>query len=117
MLSPSQSYESEDMLLAKMYILNNLEYPPTIAKIAKHVCQSESSLKRKFKSTYGVPVYHFIQHSRIMKAKDLLETQQYNVTEVAYQIGYTNTSHFSKAFKKFIGMNPREYLRSYKIKK
>jgi len=56
-----KQYEYETMQLAKVYILNNLEQPPTIAQIARYVCQSESSLKRKFKSVYGISVYQFIQ--------------------------------------------------------
>ena len=111
MFLSTKHYENEAMQLAKMYILNNLEQPPTIAQIAKHICQSESSLKRKFKSAYGVPVYQFIQYSRIMKAKELLDTKRYSVTQVAYEIGYSNISHFSKTFKKYTDMNPGEYLK------
>jgi len=107
----TKQYEDEAMQAAKVYILDNLEQPPTIAQIAKHICQSKSSLKRKFKSTYGIPVYQFIQYSRIMKARDLLDTQQYSVTEVAYEVGYSNISHFSKAFKKYMNQSPREYLK------
>jgi len=107
----AKQYEHETMQLAKVYILNNLEQPPTIAQIARHVCLSKSSLKRKFRATYDTPVYQFIQYSRIMKAKELLDTQQYSVTQVAYEVGYSNISHFSKAFKKYVGCNPREYLR------
>jgi len=104
--------EKETMQLAKVYILNNLEHPPTIAQIAKHICQSESSLKRKFKSAYDISVGQFIQYSRIMRAKELLDTQQYNVTQVAYAVGYSNISHFSKAFRKYTNFNPGEYLKN-----
>jgi len=108
---PAKQYEHEAIQLAKMYILNNLEQPLTIAQVAKHICQSESSLKRKFKSAHGIPVYQFIQYSRVMKAKDLLDTKQYSVTQVAYEVGYSNISHFSKAFKKYINHSPGEYLK------
>lgn len=105
-------HENEAMELAKTYILNNLEQAPTIAQIAKHICQSESSLKRKFKSAYGIPVYQFIQYSRAMKAKELLDTERYNVTQAAYEVGYSNISHFSKAFRKYTNFNPGEYLKN-----
>lgn len=107
----TKQYEHEIMQSAKLYILNNLEQPLTIALIAQHICQSESSLKRKFRAAYDTPVYQFIQHSRIIKAKELLDTRQYIVTQVAYEVGYSNISHFSKAFKKYIGCSPGEYLR------
>ncbi len=110
-MSPSKDQpEHEEMEIAKRYILVNLSQPPNIAEIARHIYQSESSLKRKFKSVYGVPVYQFIQHSRIMKAKELLDSRQYNVKETAFKVGYSNASHFSKAFKKYVGVNPKRYL-------
>ncbi len=103
---------SPAMVLAKAYIQANLEKPPRIQEIAKHICQSESSFKRNFKSTYGLSVYQFIQYARVQKAKQLLDTGRYNVRQVAYQIGYANPSHFSKAFRKYIHFNPKEYLQS-----
>jgi len=107
----SKQYEHDAIQLARLYILNNLEQRLTIALIAQHICQSESSLKRKFKAAYDTPVYQFIQHSRIIKAKELLDTRQYIVTQVAYEVGYSNISHFAKAFKKYIGCSPGEYLK------
>lgn len=109
---PSKQHENGSMQSAKLYILDNLEQPLTIARIAKHICQSESSLKRKFKSAYDISVGRFIQRSRIMKAKALLDTQRYNVTQVAYEVGYSNVSHFSRVFKDYVHRSPGEYLKT-----
>lgn len=106
--------ESNAMKLAKQYIQNNLENPPTINTISKVIYQSESTLKRNFKSTYGYSVYQFIQYSRVMKAKTLLDTGNYSIKQVAYQVGYSNPSHFSKAFKKHTFFLPSEYMNNQK---
>ena len=107
---------SSAMVLAKDYILRNLDKPLTIAQIARFICQSESSLKRNFKTAHGLTIYQFIQSSRIWKAKELFDTGNYNVKQVAHQIGYSNISHFSKAFKKHLSHTPSVYLkRSAKI--
>ena len=108
--------ESEAMKLTKKYIQDNLENPPTLNEISRFICQSESSLKRNFKATYGYSVYQFIQYSRVVKAKNLLDTGQYNIKQVAYQVGYSNTSHFSKAFKKHINVLPSLYINRVKMK-
>lgn len=107
--------ESNAMKLAKQYIQNNLENPPTINTISKIIYQSESTLKRNFKSTYGYSVYQFIQYSRMMKAKTLLDTGNYTIKQVAYQVGYSNPSHFSKAFKKHTFFLPSEYMNKRKF--
>ena len=111
MSSLTKNYECKEMRLARMYILENLDQRLTISQIAKYVCQSESSLKRKFKATYDSPVNQFIRYSRVMKAKDLLDTREYNVTQVALEVGYSNSSHFSNTFKKYMGCNPGDYMR------
>jgi AraC-type DNA-binding domain-containing proteins len=100
------------MLMAKKYILENLEKPLTIAQIAQFVCQSESTLKRNFKNVHGTTIYQFIQSSRIWKAKALFDKGNFNVKHVAHQIGYSNVSHFSKAYKKHLSYTPAEYLKN-----
>jgi AraC-like DNA-binding protein len=40
----------------------------------------------------------------------LLDTGKYKVNEVAFQIGYTNPSHFIAAFRKKFGITPKKYL-------
>lgn len=103
--------DSSSMILAKDYILRNLNQPLTIAQIARFICQSESSLKRNFKTAHGLTIYQFIQSSRIWKAKELFDKGNYSVKQVAHQIGYSNISHFSKAFKKHLSHTPSEYLK------
>ena len=105
---------NEAMRLAKQYIQNNLEAPPSISDISKITFQSESSLKRNFKAAYGYSIYQFIQYSRVMKAKTLLETGKYNIKQVAYKVGYSNASHFSSAFKKHISVLPSVYINQVK---
>ena len=100
------------MQTAKAYILNNLDQPITIARIAGTIHQSKSSLKRKFIATYGYTVYEFIQYERIKKATILFRTGDYKITEAANAVGYTNIFHFSKAFCKHVGCKPKEYLKA-----
>lgn len=103
--------ESETMKTAKAYILANLKRPIIISEIAMVIHQSESSLKRKFKATYGCGVREFIQFARVQHAKKIFMTGDYNIAEVAYMVGYTNPSYFSKVFCKYIGCNPKCFLK------
>ena len=51
----------------------------------------------------------FILNLRIEKAKELLEFGNYNISQVASMVGYDNPLYFSRLFKKYVGVSPKEY--------
>jgi AraC-like DNA-binding protein len=69
---------------------------------------SSTKLKKRFKEVYGMKLYEFYNHNRLQKARELLESGQSSVKEVAYKIGFANLSNFSKAYKKAFGILPKE---------
>lgn len=89
---------------AKELLLQDLSDPPTIAKLARAVGMNECKLKICFKKRFGTTIYALFQEERMKKAKRLL--QDYNVTETAMVLGYSNVSHFSTAFLKQFGCLP-----------
>lgn len=96
----------------KKYVTDNLENPPTLSELSRIVGLSHPKLNSCFQSVYGTTVFEFIRQTRLMNAKLLLEKGDMNVTEVAYSVGYSSLSHFSKAFKQRFGMLPGCYLRN-----
>ncbi|MDR3711493.1 MAG: AraC family transcriptional regulator [Puia sp.] len=82
------------------------EPAPTISQLAKMVSVSESKLKKDFKIVYGSPVYEYFQKARMQIAKDKLLSGDHSVKEVAMQLGYSNLSNFTIAFKKEFGLLP-----------
>jgi len=97
---------------AKEYLLKNTETPPGLKELAKIAGLNEYQLKVGFKQIYGNTVYGFLLDHKLDNAHLLLDTGKYKVNEVAYQIGYTNPSHFIAAFKKKFGVTPKKYLMS-----
>jgi AraC-like DNA-binding protein len=77
--------------------------------IADHLCVNPSYLSREFKKNIGFTVMEFISYKRIWQAKELLLNTDKQVTEIAFQVGYNNVTHFHWAFKKFIGVSPNKY--------
>lgn len=63
----------------------------------------------KIKGLLGISPIEFIKESRIKRAAQLLETGQYNVSEVSFQIGMNDARYFSKCFKQKYGMTPTEF--------
>ncbi len=93
---------------AKSLLLDNIATPLTISALSSQVGMSESSLKRAFHDIHGVSIFTFFQTRRLEQARALLVRGDMNVTEVAFSVGYSNHSHFSRAFKRQYGESPRQ---------
>jgi AraC-like DNA-binding protein len=88
-------------------LVDDLENPRTIAELACNVGMSASTLKRSFQRLYGTSIFAFYQNYRMVQARNLLEGGGLNVTEVAFKVGYANSSHFSRAFHRHFGVPPK----------
>jgi AraC-like DNA-binding protein len=94
----------------KEHLLKNIDTPPTLKELAKIVGLNDYQLKVGFKEIYGNTVFGFLLDHKLDHSRILLDSAKYQVNEVAYQIGYTNPSHFIAAFKKKFGVTPKKYL-------
>ncbi|TKG93742.1 hybrid sensor histidine kinase/response regulator [Puteibacter caeruleilacunae] len=72
---------------------------------------SRMQLYRKLKSITDLSPNEFIRNYRLKKAAELLQKGEMNVSEVLYEIGFTNKSYFTKCFKEIYGMTPTEYMK------
>lgn len=95
---------------AKDILLKSFDSPPSLKELAKAAGLNEYQLKVGFKEIYGNTVYGYLLDHKLDHARALLDAQHLQVNEVAYQIGYTNPSHFIAAFKKKFGVTPKKYL-------
>ena len=86
------------------------ENPPTIAELSSLVGMSETKLKRAFKQVFELSIHQYGQSVRMLRAKELLESKRFSASEVAYQVGYSNLTHFGEAFRKRYGVLPGQFL-------
>ena len=98
---------------AKEHLLKNMEAPPSLKELAKFAGLNEYQLKVGFKEIYGNTVYGYLLDHKIDHSRALLDSRKYQVNEVAYEIGYTNPSHFIAAFRKKFGITPKKYLMNH----
>ena len=78
----------------------------TVEMLCKNIGISERQLQRKLKIITSKSPNQLISSVRLHHAKELLLTHNYNIAEVAFQIGYSSPSYFSKKFKKEFGISP-----------
>ncbi len=93
----------------KLRLQSNLDKPPDIASLAREGSMSEPKLRKLFKQTFGKGVFEYYQSARMQEAAILLKEKRLTVSEVGYQLGFTNLSHFSRVFEQHIGMKPKKY--------
>ncbi|MGB5692666.1 MAG: ATP-binding protein, partial [Flavobacteriaceae bacterium] len=80
-------------------------------QLADKLALSESQLYRKLKSITGKSTAIFIRSVRLQKAKELIQTTNNNISEVAYDTGFNDPSWFSRVFKEEFGFPPSELLK------
>ena len=84
--------------------------PPTISALARRVGVNECYLKTDFRKRTGMSIGGYVRKLRMEQALGLIESGRCSVLQAATFVGYSNPSHFSKAFKRFHGRLPSAYL-------
>ncbi|MBW4642229.1 MAG: AraC family transcriptional regulator [Goleter apudmare HA4340-LM2] len=94
---------------AREIILQRLDNPLSLNELARQVGLNECTLKQGFRCCFGTTVFGYLRHYKLEQARQLLETGEMKITEIAHAMGYTSRSPFAAAFRKQFGMNPKEY--------
>ena len=107
----SFSQVSDDRLAQsiKMYIEENSKQNLRTEDIAASFFLSPSSVYRKFMKAYNVSPMQYLNHVRIQKAKQLLESSDYSITEISNMVGFSSIHYFSKSFSASENVSPATY--------
>lgn len=93
------------------YIGLNIYKRLTVKEIAEYFSMSESKLRMIFKEEMEITLYKYILEMKIKEGKKMLKKKA-SVNEVAFALGFSDSSHFSKSFKKVTGTTPKQYQQS-----
>jgi len=107
--------ESEDELGVRVikYLNANIERDISLDKLAKRFFVSKYYLCRAFKKHNGVSVHGYINHKRIMYAKQLIESGE-TASGAAYKVGFGDYSAFYRAYVKIVGKSPTAEIKEAK---
>jgi signal transduction histidine kinase/ligand-binding sensor domain-containing protein/DNA-binding response OmpR family regulator len=83
----------------------------SVEALSSEIGMSSAHLSRKLKSLTHFSANEIIKKYRIKKASLLLQNREGNISEVMYDVGFSNLSYFSKCFRDEFGDSPKEYLR------
>lgn len=92
----------------RSFLERNYDKPLTVEDYAYLTGRSISTFRRAFKQQFQTTPQKWLIQKRMQKAKSLLQQGQDSVTQVAYEVGYDNVSHFIAAFKKEYQLTPKQ---------
>ena len=96
------------------YIEKHLGQPISIEELSNAAGFSKYHFSRIFQGILQEPLAHYVNRIRMEAALFLLaHREDKNMTDIAYELGFTDSAVFSRAFKNFYGLSPREYRKEY----
>lgn len=105
----------EKIYWVKEYLSYHLQTSATLADLAHKAGTNEFTLKKGFRELFGTSVFTFWTNVKMERARELLETTDLSISEVAEKVGYKNPQHFSVAFKRKYGMVPRHLRKNREV--
>jgi transcriptional regulator GlxA family with amidase domain len=102
--------------LARRWLNERLDQRWTMAELAKHCHVSQRTLLRRFQETLKLSPIHYVQQLRVERAKALLETSRLSLEDITVRCGYEDVSGFSKIFKQWAKLTPREYRQRFGLR-
>ena len=82
--------------------------------VAAAVGLSRSTFFKKFKALTGLAPVDFVKNMRLKRAEQLLRTGSFNISQVAFQAGFSSPGYFSTCFKEHYHISPTEFLKNIK---
>ena len=97
------------IIQAKLHIYEKMDTQIILSKIANDLELSYSLFRKEFKYYTGLSPIQYQIELRIRKAKNLLESSDQSLKDIAYQLGFDSNNYFTRLFKKKVGMTPKEF--------
>ncbi len=107
--SSQRDHEDEPIKEAQEFIENNFKKKITVDELASLCAMGRRTFERRFKKATSNTVIEYLQRVKIEAAKRSLEHNNKQVSEVMYDVGYTDTKAFRTTFKKITGLSPIDY--------
>jgi transcriptional regulator GlxA family with amidase domain len=113
MFQGQKDHNDDDVRKAQDFIEKNYPDKISVDQLCDNLAIGRRSFERRFKKATNNTVMEYIQRVKIEAAKRSLETSRKNITEVMFDVGYTDTKAFRDMFKKITGLTPIEYRNKY----
>ena len=108
----------DEVFIAKLvnFMEKNIENSElTVEEMVSEMAFGRTVFFNKLKGLTGLAPIEFIREMRIKRAAQLLKSGEYNISEITYMVGMSDSRYFSKCFKKIYGVTPSEFKRNLEV--
>lgn len=105
-----QEHEHIIISRAKNYLNQHFREEVSLSPVAKELKVSPSYLSFLFSKETGINLTQYLQEVRIREAMKLMEKSKWNITQIAFEVGFTNLTHFNRVFRKFAHCAPSKHM-------
>jgi AraC family transcriptional regulator, arabinose operon regulatory protein len=117
LLAKQQTSGFDPRIEETLYLLaHRMQETVRVEELARNVGLSASRLSHLFKENTGESIVEALNRMRIKQATLLLAHTNRNATEAAHDVGFQNYNHFTRQFRKYIGMTPSEFSQSVRTR-
>ncbi|HEX9600977.1 MAG TPA: helix-turn-helix domain-containing protein [Mariniflexile sp.] len=113
MFTGQKNHTDDAIKKAQDFIEKNFQEKISIDDLTALVSVGRRSFERRFKSATNNTVLEYIQRIKVEAAKRSFENSRKNMSEVMFDVGYTDTKAFRTVFKRITGLTPIEYRNKY----
>ncbi len=93
------------------YIAQNIDRAFTVRQLAHYAGLSEPAFKARFKRETGIPPIDYVLRKKIDHARQVLQTTDRTITEVAMQLNFSTAQYFATVFRRYTGQSPTQFRR------
>jgi transcriptional regulator GlxA family with amidase domain len=108
-----KDHPDDQIIEVQQYIEENYENKITVDKLCDTYGIGRRTFERRFKRATGNTIVEYIQRVKIEAAKRALENGNKTVTEVMFEVGYSDNKAFRDIFKRYAGISPSDYRNRY----
>ena len=98
-----------------LYIYRNLKEPFLLSDIADSLYVTKEHLSRTFKKATGKTIQEVMMDYKILEAKKLIEQHELSLIDISDMLCFSSSAHFSTAFKKKVGITPKDYKKQVSV--
>ena len=112
-LSEKEAKDSKPISEAKKYIIQNLSSPITLEEVSEATGFTTAYFSRMFKQKTGETFSDYVFKKRMEEAKKFIRETDFPISQICEEIGYLDKKQFTKNFKKYTDLTPRDYRKLY----
>jgi AraC-like DNA-binding protein len=100
---------SDDIQKTLEFIGLNIKEKITIEELSELINLSMSRFKQKFRQETGIPPGEYILREKVNRTEEIIKSTKRNITDIAYEFGFSSSHYFATVFKRITGKTPTEF--------